>query len=171
MMKKLLSRINWQNKVWDGVFALAVVLFFVGLSMLKMGGIRPDFLYIKEEGNITKIGHSFYNLKWSVPHASIECMYLNIDSFKPRVVNKNKNAVNLFKVGDKVILWLYKYSGEYIIEQAKVGNKVLIRHNDLLGVLVFVITIISGLLLLLQLYLKKVLKVKFPITYKKPKNR
>ena len=172
MMKKLLSKTNWQNKVLDGVFALAVVFFVLGALVMFRGGCRPSFLYyLREEGTIEEVGQSIYSLKWVTRQPSLECMYLNIDSFKPRIIHENRSNIKLFKIGDKVQLWLYKSNDEYIIEQAKVGNKVLIKHNELLGVLVFVITIISGLLLLLQLYLKKVLKIKFPITYKKPKNR
>ena len=158
-MKTLLNKIDVKSTFWDNTFLLGKIILVLTVSANLVLGVRIIPLFRTVDGKIVKV---INNSNWTITNfrgndRMYDCMALKIDSFKRRVIHRKTKYSDLFKQGDEVQLWYYRMHGEYIIVQAKRGNEILIKHNGLLANIVFVLMVGSFLIVLFELFLKKIL--------------
>lgn len=158
-MKTLLNKIDVKNTFWDNTFLLGKIILVLTFSANIVLGVRIIPLFRTVDGKIVKV---ISKSNWTITNLrgngwSSDCMALKIDSFKRRIIHRRTKYSDLFKQGDEVKLWYYRMHGEYIIVQAKRGDEILIKHNDLLANIVFVLMVGSFLIVLFELFLKKIL--------------
>ncbi|MFP4557850.1 MAG: hypothetical protein ACLFNU_13355 [Bacteroidales bacterium] len=158
-MKTLLNKIDVKSTFWDNTFLLGKIILVLTLSANVGSDLKIIPLFRTVDGEIVEVISNSYwartNLRGN--DRTYDCMALRIDSFKRRIIHRNTKYSDLFEQGDEVRLWYYKMDGEYQIVQAKRGDEILIKHNDLLANIVFVLMVGSFFVVLLELFVKKVL--------------
>ncbi|HTO15342.1 MAG TPA: hypothetical protein VLZ83_06210 [Edaphocola sp.] len=158
-MKTLLNKIDVKSTFWDNTFLLSKIVLVSTIILVMVFGVRLLVFYPKIEGVVRKIIENDEN-KYVASRGRLtshDCMSLRLNSFAYRIIHSNTQYADLFQSGDEVTLWIYKLRGEYHIAQAKRGDEILIKHNDLLANIVFVLMVGSFLIVLLELFLKKIL--------------
>lgn len=158
-MKTLLNKIDIKSTFWDNTFLLGKIILVLTFSANLVLGVRIISLFRTVDGDIVKV---ISNSNWTMTNLRgndrrYDCMALEIDSFKRRIIHRNTKYSDLFKPGDEVKLWYYRMHGEYQIVQAKRGDEILIKHNSILANIVFVLMVGSFMVVLLEFIVKKVL--------------
>lgn len=158
-MKTLLNKIDVKSTFWDNAFLLGRIILVLTFSANIGSAIRIIPLFRTVDGKIVKVISNSY---WTMTNLrgndrTYDCMALEIDSFKRRIIHRKTKYSDLFKQGDEVKLWYYRMDGEYQIAQAKRGDEILIKHNGILANIVFVLMVGSFLIVLFELFLKKIL--------------
>lgn len=158
-MRTLLNSIDIENPFWDNAFLLAKIVLVSTVILALVFGVRLLFFYPKIEGTVVKIIENDEN-KYIASRGRLtsqDCMSLWLDSFTYRIIHSKTQYANFFQSGDEVKLWIYKLHGEYQIAQAKRGDEILIKHNDFLANIVFLLMVGSFIVVLLELIVKKIL--------------
>lgn len=157
-MKTLLNKIDVKSTFWDNVFLFARIILVLIIGAHVVLGIRILPLFKIAQGEVIDVVNEKYmQTVIGGNDRAYDCMALRIDSFKRRIIYRKPEYADLFKQGDEVKLWYYRMHGEYIIVQAKRGDEILIKHNDLLANIVFVLMVGSFIVVLLELIVKKIL--------------
>ena len=153
-MKKLWNKVKWSNPKIK-VFAFIVIMVFTfSLASFKSGGNRPLFFFKIIKGNVISVkDYARFNPSRHGPATSSKCMSLFLNTHNSRIINRDKNLSKLFYQGQEVKLWIYKTGYDYNFVQAVEGNKMLIKHNEIKGWVIFVLLIISGVCFVFCLYL------------------
>ena len=156
----MLNKIDVKSTFWDNAFLLGKIILVLTVSANLVLGVRIIPLFRTVDGKIVKV---ISKSNWTITNLrgngwSSDCMALKIDSFKRRIIHRKTKYSDLFKQGGyEVKLWYYRMDGECQIAQAKRGDEILIKHNGLLANIVFVLMVGSFLIVLFELFLKKIL--------------
>ena len=103
-MKTLLNKIDVKSIFWDNTFLLGKIILVLTFSANLVLGVRIVPLFRTVDGEIVKVISNSY---WTMTNLrgndrTYDCMALEIDSFKRRIIHRNTKYSNLFKPGDEV---------------------------------------------------------------------
>ncbi|WP_010662605.1 hypothetical protein [Marinilabilia salmonicolor] len=159
MKKMLLGEMKVLRSSWDNAFLLSKIILILTINANIILGIRILPLYKQIEGSVIEIVKNGSYTLTNIGGADrpSNCMYLKIDSYNSRVIHSKNEYADLFSIGDKVKVWVYKQHGEYQIVKAQRGQEVLIEHNDVWATIVFVLMVGSLAIVLFEIVVKKVL--------------
>ena len=158
-MKTLLNKIDVKNTFWDNIFLLGKIILVLTFNANVLLGVRILPLYKKTNGKVVRISDAGQRRGGFHGGATTysRCMELEVNTLRKRLIHTKYQNAYSFEINDMVSIWYYKSRSDNHIAQAKRGDEILIKHNDLLANIVFVLMVGSFLIVLFELFLKKIL--------------